>query len=333
MGGAPHSAPIPVGGVAPPTVVSHWYAGSYLPVSAGNSSAREVSTQLTVPSANISSETNEFYYVLLSLWDNAGSYDQIGMANSFGVWGFTYSFTDYCASSYYFNPDYFNLVPGTTYTFSMMLSEGFITFAVFQGTTYVGGLSVITGATEFNVSAFYTCDSATYYDFTDYEEVYYTQQVTPNFSFMFAATQVDGANVPLAAFDTPGTPGRVHVDLSASTASTTIGNEQFALLYTGASMDVVYLPAGTASYNFTVQTVRLGGKSALTSCQHVNPGWSFSGWAGKVAPPFASTITLHLNTNAKVGTYLEYLYAYNPQAGHPKCSGDYTFVTLEVILF
>ncbi len=329
----PHSTPVLVRGTPPPTVISHWYAGSALSVSAGTTSAREVSVQLTVPSANISSETNQFYYVLLSVWDNIGSYDQIGIANAFGVWGFTYSFTSFCAQNYYFNPDYFNLVPGTTYTFSMLISDGYVYWNVYQGATYIGGLSVITGATAFNVSTYYTCDDSTYYDFTNYEEVYYTQQTTPDFSFRFAATQVDGLNAPMKAFTTSGTPSRVHVKVTQSSASTTLENEQFDLLYTGTSVDLVYLPVGTSTYFFTVQTERLTVRSHLTSCQLVSEGWSFSGWVGNPSPPFTSVQTLYVNTSAPAGTYLEYLFAYNSGAGHVGCSGDYTFVTLEVILF
>lgn len=321
-------------GVTPPTVISHWYAGSAYPSTQPNISAREVSVQLTVPSANITSEKNQFYYVLLSVWDNIGSYDQIGISNTFGVWGFTYSFTDYCAQNYYYNPDLFNLQPGATYTFSMQISYGFIAWYVYQGAAYVGGLSVITGATAFNVSSAYTCDGGAYYDFTDYEEVYYTQQTTPDFSFQFAATQVNGANVPMKGFVAGPAPLRVHVRVTQSTASTIIENEQFDLLYTGTSGLLVYLPTGTATYNFTVLAKKLNGMPALSSCERVSKGWSITGWTGPSAPPFTSSETLHLNTSAPIGTYLEYLYAYNSGFGHPPaCKGDYTFVTLEVILF
>jgi len=329
--GALHSAPILVHGAPPPTVISHWYAGSYLAPSVANISAREVSVQLTVPSANISSETNQFYYVLLSVWDNAGSYDQIGIANSFGTWGFTYSFTSYCAASYYYNPDYFNLVPGTTYTFAMtMVDDGFVDWSVYEGATYVGGLSVITGATAFNVSSFYSCDGATYYDFTDYEEVYYTQQVTPDFDFHFAATHVNGADVKLASFTTPGAPARVHVKVGAG--ATTLANVGFELLYTGTSGVLVSLPVGTASYIFTIRTEEIDGASHLTGCSRTSPGWNIRSWPGTPSPPFDRSVTLTINASAPAGDYLEYLYAYNAGTAGPGCTGPYTFVTLEVIL-
>ena len=328
--GAPHSSPVPAPGIAPKMVSSHWWAGSYLTNSSGTSAAEQVSVQITVPAANISSETRQFYYVLLSVWDNAGSYDQIGISNTFGVWGMTYSYTTFCASAYYYNPDFFNLTPGATYTFTMIFSGSTLYYYVFQDQTFIGGLSADTGGTAFNVSSFYSCDGYTYYDFTDYEEVYYTHQVTPDFSFLFAATQVDGSQASMTEFETSATPAQVDILVTATT--TTAANEPFELLYTGTSNGLVYLPTGTASYDFTIGATALYGSSTLEACQKVSSGWGFTSWAGHPAPPFAASVVLHISSTAGPGTYLEYLYAYN-DASHHHCRGEYTFLTLEVVLY
>ncbi len=327
---APHPDPIPVSGAPPQLVVSHWWAGSALSTSAANVSAGQVSVQITIPAANISAETRQFYYVLLSVWDNAGSYDQIGLSNTFGSWGFTYSYTTYCASGYYYDPDYFTLAPGATYTFTMAFSAGTLYYYVYQGETFIGGLSAATGGTAFDVSSFYSCDNLTYYDFTDYEEVYYTHQVAPDFSFLFTGTQVDGKAPSLGKFETPGTPSRVH--LTVSRTLTAIDNELFEMLYTGTSSGLVYLPAGTTTYHFSVEAARLFGTSYLSSCPATTTGWSISGWAGTPSPSFTTTETLHLSPSAAPGTYLEYLSAYDSRSGDPGCSGESTFVTLEVVL-
>jgi hypothetical protein len=328
---APHSAPIPLrDGIPAPTVRSHWYAGGVISPTITTFQARTVSTQLTVPAANISSETNQFYYVLMSVWDNTGSYDQIGMANAFGVWGFTYSFTDYCAANYYFNPDLFALTPGATYTFTMSLSNGELSFLAYQGLSYVGGLTVVTYASTFNVSTAYSCDGTAYYDFTDYEEVYYTQQKTPDFAMAFAGTMANARTPKMISFTTPGTPTRVHV--AASKGTVTIANVQFELLYSGTSQGLVILPHATKSYTFDVATVRLHGSPYLSSCSALTSGWALTGWSGALSPPFTSSMTLTIPSGTHAGTYLEYIYAYNSGAMTPGCTGDYTFVTLEVDL-
>jgi hypothetical protein len=326
---APHSAPVPINGIPAPTVRSHWYAGGVISPDIATFQARTVSTQLTVPAANISSETNQFYYVLMSVWDNTGSYDQIGMANAFGVWGFTYSFTDYCAQNYYFNPDLFSLTPGTTYTFTMSLSQGELSFFAYAGQSYVGGLTVVTDASTFNVSTAYSCGGSAYYDFTDYEEVYYTQQKTPDFAMAFAGTMANARTPKMVSF-TSGAPARVHV--AASRGAVTVANVPFELLYAGTSQGLVILPHTTRSYAFDVATVRLYGSPYLSSCSALTSGWALTGWSGALSPPFSSTMTLTIPAGTAAGTYLEYIYAYNSGATTPGCTGDYTFLTLELDL-
>jgi len=328
---APHSSPIPVPGSAPPpTVRSHWYAGGVISPSIGTFQAHTVSTQLTVPEANISSETNQFYYVLLSVWDNTGSYDQIGMANAFGVWGFTYSFTDYCAQNYYYNPDLFSLTPGATYTFTMSLSNGELSFLAYEGQSYVGGLTVINDASTFNVSWAYSCGGYLYYDFTDYEEVYYTQQKTPDFAMAFAGTMANQRTPKMVAFTTPGAPTRVYV--AASSGTVTIANIQFELQYADASQGLVILSHSTRFYTFEIAAVRLHGTSHLSSCSALSSGWTLTGWSGTPSPPFTSSMTLNIPSGTHPGNYLEYIYADNSGATTPGCTGDYTFLTLELIL-
>jgi hypothetical protein len=78
-----------------PSYYGHFYAGSvYNDV---NATATQLSTTIQIP-LDVAQAT-DFYYVILSIWDNASSYDQLGFANSGGIFGVAYSTTDYCANN------------------------------------------------------------------------------------------------------------------------------------------------------------------------------------------------------------------------------------------
>jgi|GEM_PF-3986863 len=183
----PPPAAIPCCGLSP-SYTSHWYAGAVW-ASSNQVTSTKLTTEIKIPSELPPS--GDFYYVLVSVFDNGGSYDQLGISADFGVWGLTYSYTsNACAGSptYYYNPGAISLKPGITYTFKMTFISGTLSFEVFQGTNQVWSLSVKTGGTYFVLANSY-CG---YYNYTDYEEVYYTTyQPYPSdssgagFNFMF----------------------------------------------------------------------------------------------------------------------------------------------------
>jgi hypothetical protein len=121
--------PAIVASEAPPSFDAHWYAGSIYPTDAPPRRARIVSTRIEVPSS--SPKSDEFYYVLLSAWDSAGSYDQIGFSNSYGVWGLTYCWTSGLIGNptYHYSPNARALSPGVTYTFSITVEGGVAHYA------------------------------------------------------------------------------------------------------------------------------------------------------------------------------------------------------------
>ena len=177
----PLAVPKDVNASAPTTFGGHWYAGS---VYSGASTLNNwVLSEISVPSA-AAPDTSQFYYVLTSIWDNAGSYDQIGFSDTFGHWGLTYSYTTgSCGSpSYVYNPDYFDLVPGQEYLLAMTTASGPGTWEEVYTVSSTGAISQIfalhapTGASDpgLEQAAFY-CG---YYDYTDYEEVYGTTAYT-----------------------------------------------------------------------------------------------------------------------------------------------------------
>lgn len=182
---APTSSKCPSGGC-------HWYYGAVF----NNSSvtATELSTSILIPSG--SPRTPDLYYVLLSAWDNNGSYDQIGFSDNYGKnWGVSYSYTNdgYCSNpSYGFNIDAFNLTQGTLYTFTMDISGGVVVYDVSIGSRVVWTESwnaFNNTAQDFVLSKAY-CGSE---DYTVYEEAYMTKSTTevPRYDFEFIRNVYD----------------------------------------------------------------------------------------------------------------------------------------------
>jgi hypothetical protein len=179
-----HAAPPPAVGPAlpaspPPSTGGHWYAGSYF---AGTDSVQSWALmEITVPSA-ATPDTTEFYYVILSIWDNGGSYDQVGFTDDDGVWGLAYSYTTgTCAASYVYNPDYQTLTTGQEYMFAITTDGGGAWLEAYTvsdtgAITQVFALHAATGATDPGLEVEYSyCGD---YDYTDYEEVYGTTSYT-----------------------------------------------------------------------------------------------------------------------------------------------------------
>ena len=171
----------------PPNYAAHWYAGSEY--TRDTRSASWMKTKIKVPATNPLSD--EFYYVLLSAWDIAGSYDQIGFSDTWGVWGLTYSWTSGACTSptYHYSSNAMALSLGVTYKFYIgtPYSDGYVWFLAFVRSTIVWYLVAPTGGTALTVANSY-CGS---YDYTDYEEIWYTHALggAPMFTFKFAVNE------------------------------------------------------------------------------------------------------------------------------------------------
>ena len=170
-------------GFLAPQVGTHWYAGSVYPWELATQNASSVSMSIRVPSSLPRSD--EFYYVLLSVFDSYGSYDQVGFTDCYGVWGLCYSWTTYAGGvfTYLYSPSAMVLSLGATYTFNISTAGGITCFTANQGAVQVWSLSASTGGNYLVVSASY----AGYYDYTDYEEVWQTATPvgSPAFDFYF----------------------------------------------------------------------------------------------------------------------------------------------------
>lgn len=190
---SPRSIPPPLARSSePPTsYYAGWYAGGVYSGSSGH--AQLIQMSIVIPYAD--PNANEFYYVLLSAWDSAGSYDQLGFSNTWGTWGLTYSWTSgnpNDPNNYHYSSNAMNLAKGAWYTFIMTIQSGVVTFRAYQGFYHpvlVWSLTANTGGQYFVVSSFYSGWGSTYYGYTDYEEVWYTavSGACPagNFNFYF----------------------------------------------------------------------------------------------------------------------------------------------------
>jgi hypothetical protein len=165
--------------------------------------------------------SDEFYYVLLSAWDSAGSYDQIGFSDTYGVWGLTYAWTTGPPRNptYHYSSNAKAVSLGLAYTFCITTQDGFAHFVAYLGSSQFWFLDTPTGGKYLVVQNSY----AGYYGYTDYEEVWQTHVPggSPDFNFYFynnywvstdGAPNIAGWN----AFKTPNAPSGLTVVVSGN---------------------------------------------------------------------------------------------------------------------
>jgi hypothetical protein len=244
-------------GAAPAVYTTHFYAGAYY--TGTSKSVQQVSMSMRVPDST--PDTTEFYYVLLSVWDNAGSYDQVGFTNDNGVWGWTYSYTSACAGTYHYNPDQYNLVRGHQYTFTMNISSGGnVVFGVAHSGKYVATLKGHSGGTKFLDQSFYTCSGSSYYDYTDYEEIWSSAQPMPSYDYFFQSNTQNNASVTAwTVMSTPAGGGSVQLNGS----KVTVVNENFSMSFAN-GVDAVKLASTATSFTTNVTIARVSNGSNVT---------------------------------------------------------------------
>ena len=315
----PHPSPVPVTGSAsgPRVYSSHWWSGTDYSGLARNTTQAKVT--LKIPDAVPSS--SEFYYVLLSAWDNAGSYDQIGISNDYGTWGWTWSYTSNCAGTFNYTPNQMALQRGVSYTFAMNISSKGLEFAVQKAGAWVGQVKANSGGTHFLMAAMYTCSTgATYYDYTDYEEVYYSVQTQPSFEFVFTANAGNNRTITnWSVFQTSGAYGTV----AFKAGSVKLENQGFWLTF-GTGGDSASLPQGTLAYstNITVAHIYNAGKVTLTA-GGLPSGVTAKFTPAKGYPRFVSVLNLTLSPTLAKGTYVLSITATDG-------SSNYTYLDLSL---
>lgn len=178
----PHTGgPIPVGNgtglpSSGPSAVGYnglyWMSDVY---TGSSFTASSVSTEIMVPSSG--PRVGDQYFELLSVWDDNGYYDQIGLASvstsSTMNWENLYSLATNCGSTV----SSYNsgltatpwIQPGSTVNYEMDLGGGNLVFKA-NGVTFA---SLPDSATHLNIANQETCGGNRFQDFTDYQEVHF----------------------------------------------------------------------------------------------------------------------------------------------------------------
>ena len=299
----PHPDP-PLQRGAPSSYSGHYYAGTVY--NGSNFTSTQLSVKLLIPSDPAA--TTDFYYVLLSVWDDASSYDQIGIANSGGVFGVAYSTTSYCAGYYYYSPDAFALNPGVDYNFTMSISNGNVFFNVYAPDgTDVWSLEQGTGGTKFVDTAFFTCGGSypfTAYDYTDYEEVYNTGGPVPPYDFQFTHDLANNSTVTGFGQFYAFPPTDVQVAISG--ADSTIANEPYNLVFSNGNNTVLTEVPSTAmvvNANLSVQKLYPTTSVSLSTYNLPSNTWGTSIGTMSGAAPFLSATTVTVPAATPIGNY------------------------------
>ncbi len=151
--------------------------------------------QVTIRTPNGDPGDNEFYYVLLSCFDNVGSYNQIGFSAINGHWGLTWSWTthDFWGNLFYhYDADAKTLEKNTLYTFQMKFLPGsgdYMSYLLYEGGDLIWSKTVRNWGGYFILTDYVLVGFIIYKDTTNYEEVYETDADTPDFDFTFKSTK------------------------------------------------------------------------------------------------------------------------------------------------
>jgi hypothetical protein len=305
----------------PPSYGGHYYAGSVY----SGSATTATQLQVTVQIPDDYPEGSSFYYVILSVWDNAGSYDQIGFTNDEGTWGLAYSWTSYCAANYYYSPDALTLQRGQSYDFDMFVSSGYVDFAAFyeSNATIAWSYSADTGGTAFEVAESYSCDSGSSYDYTDYEEVYNTTGPVVPYDFLFTYNFV-GTSLE-SSWSTWSSDAPSGVNALLNSYNVTIENEPYYLYFTnGLDSTAVEPTASPRTFFWNVTVGDLSADSPIDLAGYYAPGsWSLSIQTLQGDPTFTSEFSFSFPSTTTPGLYYIGIVAFDG-------SGSYDRVALDV---
>ncbi|MCI4358040.1 MAG: hypothetical protein L3J95_01280 [Thermoplasmata archaeon] len=276
----------------------HYYAGTEY--TGSKTTATDLGVNLLVPQDV--PQIQDFYYVLMSVWDNASSYDQIGFANSNGVWGVAFSTTTACAGMYSYSSNAFPLNPGTNYRFDMQLVSGYVQFSVSLPTGgVVWSTSVYTGAPFFEIEGIYTCNHGanTSVDYTNYEEVYTTSAPVPPYAFYFTNnTENSVGESQWIAWESSTAPTAITVGTGGT--ETIIENVPFGLSAPPA-LSTELGPIGR-NYSENVSVQKFSADSRLTATvSGTIPNATVSINPGGGTAPFGITLTVLINPNTRPG--------------------------------
>jgi hypothetical protein len=266
-----------------------------------------------------------WFVALLSAWDTAGSYDQIGLGGGNGLWEVAYEASPgACSGDYTPQETTAILQPGWTYTFEMSIGGGTVTFDVqTESGQQVLNQAEPTGGDYFWLDSSYCGDSGT----TVYEEVRQTPGPVPPYDFTFSSIFTQSG--PITSWTTfagpaPGDniPSGIQVYESGSTV--TIANEPFYVSTQGP----IYVQSGPGAFPLSFSYFHIGEYSAdapihlsLTSLVPWNWATALSNYS--VDPPANVNLSFTVLPDPLPGNYTMILEANDDD-------GLFTNVTVDI---
>lgn len=252
------------------------------------------------------------YYIALSVFDGAESYDQVGFANENGSWQAYYSTASVCGTRPATHWDALGLDRAKTYDFEMsIVGGGDVLFEAFSGTgAAVWQETVHTGATYFQVQSTQTCGAAVLPGLTETEVVYAAALGNPPYNFVLTNASEDGRSESQWV-DLPGSNNTTTVAHNGS--DLTIFNEPFTIGFASSPDRVTVEAAGSSQELQTKVSVVMEstganvGLSVFTSAA----SWGFSATPASGNASFVSVVNVNIPPTVTPGKYLVEILASN----------------------
>ncbi len=285
-----------------------WVSG--VEYSGPSSLASRVAVTMSLPDDLPSS--SDRYYVAISTFDGAESYDQLGFANDNGSWQVYYGSSTACGTQPDTHWNAFSLDRNATYTFEISVEGGgVILFQALQGPgPAIWTETAHTGATYLQLEPTQTCGTSIDPGYTETEEVEASSLVNPPYNFVLANASENG--LPETEWlDLVGSSNSTAVLHNAS--NVTLLNAPFDLRF-AATLDTVTIETAGAPQQLhatvSVQMENPGGTVGLSASTSA-PGWSFTASPPSDNASFSSVVSVDLPGGIAVGTYVVEIEASN----------------------
>ena len=293
----------------------YWLFGEY---AGASTTTNDVYASITLPF--IGPRAGDTYFVEISIWDNAGHYDQIGVTSDFNSgnspgttgqdWNANWVNAPNCGATFNsrtWDPDAGSLGPGQSYTFDIHLGGGFITFSVYYGFGSPSSLqldysnSTSDSATSLLEQTTTTCGATTAAGYTVGEEVYNTTvQPFPNWDFNISNNHAGGAYVTnwnAKAVCDGSWPGACPVPTSPhgyyiwkmGWAFVEVANQAYS--FQNARYAAVTAGRGQQVSGLSEDSALVGSYCLTQTCYSIGAYSLPTGWTGSVT--FSSTLTSH----------------------------------------
>jgi hypothetical protein len=276
-----------------------------------SSIASSVGVDLRVPD-DLPAATDR-YYVAVSAFDGAESYDQVGLANDNGSWQVYYGAASTCGTRPDTHWNAFGLSRGAMYRFSIAIETGGeVVFAAFTPAgTSVWQETVHTGATYFALDGTMVCGSATVPGYTETQEVYATAFANPPYNFVLTNATEDGTpETDWLALPGAADPGAI----ARNGSNVTIFNQPFTISF-GPSGDSLSLETTGFSQILRLQVEVQVQRTTTTPIEVQNytvpSGWSFTAAPFEANASFSSNVTIGVPAGVTPGLYVVGLQAVN----------------------